>query len=112
MPNDGWAAAGVDEFLRSYLTPSGRYAFYESARRIYMDEPHGEDGFWTRLAGMAPETMFVWGKQDQLVPISFMQPRRGGASRRASIWSSTAGTSPRSKRRARPTGRWRSSSRG
>ena len=32
-------AAGVDEFLRSYLTPSGRYAFYESARNIYLDEP-------------------------------------------------------------------------
>jgi len=71
--NDGWAAAGVDEFLRSYLTPSGRYAFYESARRIYMDEPHGEDGLWTRLGGMAPETMFVWGRHDQLVPISFMR---------------------------------------
>ncbi|MDX6587135.1 MAG: hypothetical protein QOI31_1608 [Solirubrobacterales bacterium] len=71
--NDGWTAAGVDEFLRSYLTPTGRYAFYESARRIYMDEPHGDDGFWTRLATLAPETMFVWGRQDQLVPISFMR---------------------------------------
>ena len=71
--NDGWAAAGVDEFLRSYLTANGRYAFYESARRIYMDEPHGDNGFWTRLETLAPETMFVWGRQDQLVPISFMK---------------------------------------
>jgi pimeloyl-ACP methyl ester carboxylesterase len=71
--NDGWTAAGVDEFLRAYLTPAGRYAFYESARRIYMDEPHGEAGLWTRMATMAPETMFVWGRQDQLVPISFMK---------------------------------------
>ncbi len=71
--NEGWTAAGVDEFLRSYVTSSGRYAFYESARRIYMDEPHGDDGLWTRLATMAPETMFVWGRQDQLVPISFMK---------------------------------------
>ena len=71
--NDGWTAAGVDEFLRSYLTPTGRFAFYESARRIYMDEPHGDDGLWTRLATLAPETMFVWGRQDQLVPISFMK---------------------------------------
>ncbi len=70
---DGWAAAGVDEFLRAYLTPSGRYAFYESARSIYMDEPHGDDGFWSRLAKMAPETMFVWGRHDQLIPISFMR---------------------------------------
>jgi len=71
--NEGWTAAGVDEFLRAYLTPSGRYAFYESARRIYLDEPHGDDGFWTRLAAMSPETMFVWGRQDQLIPISFMR---------------------------------------
>ena len=71
--NEGWTAAGVDEFMRSYLTPRGRFAFYESARRIYMDEPHGEDGFWTRLRELSPDTMFVWGKQDRLVPISFMR---------------------------------------
>ena len=29
---DGWSAAGVDEFLRSFLTPRGRVAFYEAAR--------------------------------------------------------------------------------
>jgi pimeloyl-ACP methyl ester carboxylesterase len=69
----GWAAAGVDEFLRAFLTPRGRVAFYESARNIYMDEPHGEDGFWTRLAELSPDTLFVWGRQDMLVPISFMR---------------------------------------
>ena len=71
--DEGWTAAGVDEFLRAYLTPSGRYAFYESARSIYMDEPHGDDGFWTRLSTMSPETMFVWGRHDMLIPISFMK---------------------------------------
>lgn len=68
---DGWSAAGVDEFLRSYLTPLGRVAFYESARNIYLDEPHGKEGLWTRLAGMSPRALFVWGRQDQLVPIGF-----------------------------------------
>jgi len=68
---DGWSAAGVDEFLRSYLTPRGRVAFYEAARNIYLDEPHGEDGLWTRLAQMSPQTLFVWGRQDQLVPVGF-----------------------------------------
>jgi pimeloyl-ACP methyl ester carboxylesterase len=68
---DGWSAAGVDEFLRSYLTPRGRVAFYESARNIYLDEPHGEEGLWTRLAAMSPETLFIWGRYDQLVPIGF-----------------------------------------
>jgi pimeloyl-ACP methyl ester carboxylesterase len=68
---DGWVAAGVDEFLRSYLTPRGRAAFYAAARQIYLEEPHGAEGFWTRLAGLAPESMFVWGRQDGLVPITF-----------------------------------------
>ena len=52
----GWAAAGVDEFLRAYLTPRGRAAFYAAARNIYLDEPHGDDGFWKRLAGLAPDS--------------------------------------------------------
>jgi pimeloyl-ACP methyl ester carboxylesterase len=70
---DGWAAAGVDEFLRAYLDPRGRAAFYAAARRIYLDEPHGDDGFWTRLAELSPDSMFVWGMNDNLVPISFMR---------------------------------------
>lgn len=69
----GWTAAGVDEFLRAYTKPAGRYAFYECARNIYMDEPYGTDGFWTRMKKLEPESLFVWGKQDQLVPISFMR---------------------------------------
>ena len=69
----GWTAAGIDEFLRAYCTPAGRYAFYECARNIYMDEPYGEEGFWTRLKKLDPEAMFVWGSQDNLVPMSFMR---------------------------------------
>jgi pimeloyl-ACP methyl ester carboxylesterase len=68
---EGWAAAGVDEFLRSYLTPRGRAAFYAAARNIYLDEPHGDDGFWTRLADLSPDSLFVWGRRDNLVPIGF-----------------------------------------
>jgi pimeloyl-ACP methyl ester carboxylesterase len=70
---DGWAAAGVDEFLRAYFDPRGRAAFYAAARGIYLDEPHGDDGFWTRLAELSPDAMFVWGLHDQLVPIAFMK---------------------------------------
>jgi pimeloyl-ACP methyl ester carboxylesterase len=71
--NNGWAAAGVDEFLRSYLTPRGRAAFYAAARSIYLDEPHGDDGFWTRLGGLSTDALFVWGRRDTLVPIAFMK---------------------------------------
>ena len=70
---DGWAAAGVDEFLRAYLTPRGRAAFYAAARNIYLDKPHGDDGLWTRLAALAPESLFIWGRHDGLVPIGFMR---------------------------------------
>ncbi len=69
----GWVAAGVDEFLRCYLTPRGRAAFYESLRNIYLDEPNGEDGFWTRLGSLECRTMFVWGRHDTLVPLAFMK---------------------------------------
>ncbi len=69
----GWAAAGVDEFLRSYMTPRGRAAFYAAARNIYLDEPHGEDGFWNRLASLSQKALFVWGRRDSLVPIAFMK---------------------------------------
>ena len=66
-----WIRAGVDEFLRAYLTPRGRVAFYAAARQIYLEEPHGSKGFWTRLAGLEPPALFVWGKHDGLVPIAF-----------------------------------------
>ncbi|HTU79923.1 MAG TPA: alpha/beta fold hydrolase [Solirubrobacteraceae bacterium] len=67
----GWTAAGVDEFLRAYLTPSGRAAFYAAARHIYLEEPHGDEGFWTRLRDLRADALFVWGKRDRLVPIAF-----------------------------------------
>ena len=66
-----WVRAGADEFLRAYLTPRGRMAFYAAARQIYLEEPHGAKGFWTRLAALAPPSLFVWGKHDGLVPIAF-----------------------------------------
>ena len=69
----GWSAAGVDEFLRSYLSPRGRVAFYEAARNIYLDEPRGAKGLWTRMKELEADSLFVWGKQDRLVPIAFMR---------------------------------------
>ena len=67
------AAAGIDEFIRAFTTPRGRAAFYAAARHIYLDEPHGDDGFWTRLRALAPDAMFLWGRRDSLVPTAFMK---------------------------------------
>jgi pimeloyl-ACP methyl ester carboxylesterase len=69
--DEGWTAAGVDEFLRAYLTPAGRAAFYAAARQIYLDEPHGEEGFWPRLRTVSADALFVWGIHDRLVPVAF-----------------------------------------
>jgi pimeloyl-ACP methyl ester carboxylesterase len=66
-----WTAAGIDEFLRAYLTPRGRAAFYAAARNIYLEEPHGRHGLWTRLPELTPESLFVWGRRDPIVSISF-----------------------------------------
>ncbi len=68
---DGWSAVGVDEFLRAYMQPRGRAAFYAALRNIYLDEPEGDAGFWTRLRALQHESLFVWGKRDRLVPIAF-----------------------------------------
>jgi pimeloyl-ACP methyl ester carboxylesterase len=67
----GWTAAGVDEFLRSYLDRRGRAAFYAAARNIYLEEPRGPGGFWTRLPALEVPSLFVWGRKDPIVPLGF-----------------------------------------
>ena len=77
--NDGWSAVGVDEFLRGYLTPRGRAAFYAAARNIYLEDP---DTFWTPPDGAAERGPVRLGppgpdRADRLRP-----PRARGAARR------------------------------
>lgn len=59
------------EFLRIFRSRAARVAFYGAARSIYLDPPHGEKGFWTRLARLERPAMFVWGSHDRLVPAKF-----------------------------------------
>jgi pimeloyl-ACP methyl ester carboxylesterase len=68
-----WGASGVDEFVRTYTTARGRAAFYAAARNIYLDEPHGDEGFWTQLRNLSPDSLFIWGRHDRLVPTSFIK---------------------------------------
>jgi pimeloyl-ACP methyl ester carboxylesterase len=68
---NGWAQAGIDEFLRLYMSARGRAAFYAAARQIYLEEPDGESGFWSRLPELEPKSLFVWGGQDRIVPAAF-----------------------------------------
>src|SRR5215216_5406310 len=65
------ADVAVEEFLRTYRSVNARIAFHASARNIYLEEPNGPDGFWTRLRELEPPAMFVWGDEDPLVPLAF-----------------------------------------
>jgi len=68
---DEWTRAGIEEFLRAYLTPRGRVAFYAAARNIYLEDPEGPNGFWPRLEELQGDSLFIWGRRDTLVPIGF-----------------------------------------
>jgi pimeloyl-ACP methyl ester carboxylesterase len=70
VPGGGsrYAAAGIDEFLRSYTSARGRAAFYAAARNIYLEKP---ERFWDRLHKLEPPALFVWGSRDPLVPSGF-----------------------------------------
>lgn len=67
---EGPGAVAADEFMRSYLDARGRAAFYAAARQIYLEEP---DAFWKRLRTLAPESLFIWGRNDGLVPLGFVR---------------------------------------
>ena len=67
---DGWSAVAADEFLRGYLDPRGRAAFYAAARNIYLEDPQR---FWEQMRTLAPRSLFIWGRKDGLVPIAFMR---------------------------------------
>ena len=66
-----WYDAAADEFLRVFRTPRGRIAFFSAARQIYLEEPHGQRGFWDRLPALERPSLFVWGERDRLVPARF-----------------------------------------
>lgn len=65
------ADVAVEEFLRTYRSVNARVAFHASARHIYLEEPNGPNGFYTRLRDLEPPSMFVWGDEDPLVPLAF-----------------------------------------
>jgi pimeloyl-ACP methyl ester carboxylesterase len=62
---------GARSFCEAYRSRAARIAFYASARNIYLESPHGEPGFWQRLARLETPALFVWGDSDRLVPAAF-----------------------------------------
>ena len=104
-PTSSWVAPALDEFMRAYLNPRGRVAFYAAARKIYLENPNGKDGFWSRLEALQARSLFIWGRRDTLVPIGFARHVKKRASRGAPRASSTAATCRSSSARARRTAR-------
>jgi pimeloyl-ACP methyl ester carboxylesterase len=68
---DEWYESAADEFIRVFKTLRGRIAFFSAARQIYLEEPHGEEGFWIRLKTLQRPALFIWGARDRLVPAKF-----------------------------------------
>jgi pimeloyl-ACP methyl ester carboxylesterase len=69
--HDAWYDAAADEFARVFASARGRMAFFSASRQIYLEEAHGEHGFWDRLSSLTPPALFLWGEADQLVPWRF-----------------------------------------
>ena len=103
--NTGWTAAGIDEFMRSYLTRSGRAAFYAAARNIYLEEPRGPDGLWTRLRELTRRGAVRLGPQGQHRADRVRAPRARRAPAVRPTSSSIAAMCPSSSGLARPTTR-------
>lgn len=68
---DTWYDAAIDEFVRVLNVRSNRLAIFSALRNIYLDEPFGATGFWSRLPSLKPPALFIWGREDVLVPAGF-----------------------------------------
>ena len=66
-----WYDAAADECVRVFRSSAHRVSFFSVARQIFLEEAHGRNGFWDRLAGLEPPALFIWGDRDRLVPASF-----------------------------------------
>jgi pimeloyl-ACP methyl ester carboxylesterase len=66
-----WYDAAADECVRVLRSPAHRQALLACARQIVVEEAHGPQGFWDRLPGLEPPSLFVWGARDRLVPAGF-----------------------------------------
>ena len=68
---ESWYEAAIDDFLETWKSPRARVAFFRSLRNIYLDEPLGSDGLWTRLSAMKTPALYVYGKRDVLITHHF-----------------------------------------
>jgi pimeloyl-ACP methyl ester carboxylesterase len=46
-------------------------AFFAALRHIYLEEPYGESGFFTRLAHLRSRALYIYGRGDVLITPHF-----------------------------------------
>lgn len=86
--DEDWYRAAIDDFLTIWKSPRARMAFSAAARAIYLDEPDGELGFWTRLAAMEVPAQYIYGRHDILISSSFgRRVQRALPHADVSVWS-------------------------
>ncbi len=86
--HDSWYEAAVDDFLSIWKSPRARVAFFRSLRNIYLDEPLGDTGFWTRLSRMQSPALYIYGKHDTLITHHFSHKiRRVVPHAEVKVWS-------------------------
>ena len=66
-----WYDAAADEFIRVARSPAARIALGSALREIYLEQPDGDKGFYTRLSHLEVPALFIWGDRDRLVPSGF-----------------------------------------
>lgn len=65
-------------------------AFAAAARNIYLDEPFGERGFWTRICSLEVPARFVYGAEDPLISRRFAaQIERAVPAATVEVWPDT-----------------------
>nr|AFX59903.1 hydrolase [Rhodococcus wratislaviensis] len=66
-----WFDAAADEWEITLRDPAHRRALWSATLGLYLDEPFGDRGVWSRLPQLAVPTLCVWGADDPLVPARF-----------------------------------------
>ena len=77
--NDDWYEAATDDFLQTWKGMRARIATLTALRNIYLDEPHGEEGFWASFSAITSPSLFIYGRRNVLITHRFGTRARADA---------------------------------
>lgn len=82
-----WYDAAIDDFRYVWRNPRARIAFFAAARRIYLEEGVGEEGFWARLSTMQVPALYIYGEKDTLITHHFARKvRKSLPAAKVQVW--------------------------